>query len=51
MWEEALKAQDNGDIACDSYNRWEEDIALLKAYGSNSYRFSISWSRIIPLGM
>jgi beta-glucosidase len=39
-----------GDTATDSYRRYKEDIALLKSYGVNSYRFSISWSRIIPLG-
>lgn len=37
----------SGDIATDSFNRWREDIALLKSYGANSYRFSLSWSRII----
>jgi beta-glucosidase len=40
----------NGDIACDHYNRFEEDLDLLSAYGAKSYRFSIAWSRIIPLG-
>jgi beta-glucosidase/6-phospho-beta-glucosidase/beta-galactosidase len=40
----------NGDVASDSYNRWREDIKLLKEYGVNAYRFSISWSRIIPEG-
>ncbi|KAI1862476.1 hypothetical protein JX265_009190 [Neoarthrinium moseri] len=40
----------NGDIACDSYNRTAEDIELLKKLGSKCYRFSLSWSRIIPLG-
>lgn len=40
----------SGDFATDSYNRWREDLALLKSYGVNAYRFSISWSRIIPLG-
>lgn len=50
VWEAALKGQDNGDVACDSYNRSEEDVELLRAYGANSYRFSVSWSRIIPLG-
>ncbi len=39
---------DTADIACDHYNRWQEDIALMKAIGVNSYRFSIAWSRIIP---
>lgn len=50
VWEEALKNQDNGEVACDSYNRWKEDVELLKEYGANTYRFSISWSRIVPLG-
>lgn len=40
----------NGDVATDSYRRWKEDLALLKEYGIKSYRFSLSWSRIIPLG-
>jgi len=40
----------DGDIATDSYRLWKEDIALLTKYGVKSYRFSISWSRIIPLG-
>lgn len=40
----------NGDVATDSYNRYKEDIALLVKYGVKAYRFSISWSRIIPLG-
>jgi hypothetical protein len=39
-----------GEVATDSYRRYKEDIALLKQYGVNSYRFSLSWSRIIPLG-
>lgn len=40
----------NGDIATDSYRLWKEDVALLAAYGVKAYRFSLSWSRIIPLG-
>ncbi|KAH8653374.1 beta-glucosidase-like protein [Xylariales sp. PMI_506] len=40
----------DGSVACDSYNRTAEDIALMKKLGAKCYRFSISWSRIIPLG-
>jgi beta-glucosidase len=45
-----IKNGDTGDIACDSYHRWREDIALLRAMNLNSYRFSISWPRIQPNG-
>lgn len=38
------------DIAVDSYHRYKEDVQLLKAMGVDSYRFSISWSRILPDG-
>lgn len=38
------------DIAVDSYNRYKEDVQLLKNMGADSYRFSISWSRILPDG-
>jgi len=41
---------DHGDVACDHYHRFQEDIDLLDSYGAKNYRFSISWSRIIPLG-
>lgn len=40
----------NGDVATDSYRLWKEDDALLKSYGVKAYRFSLSWSRIIPQG-
>lgn len=39
-----------GDVACDSYNKWREDVQLLKAMGVDHYRFSLSWSRILPNG-
>ncbi|XP_025830317.1 myrosinase 1-like [Agrilus planipennis] len=40
----------NGDIACDSYHKYEEDIKLLKELGVDFYRFSLSWTRIFPSG-
>lgn len=39
---------DHGDIACDAYHRYAEDIALLKKMGAKVYRFSTSWARIDP---
>ena len=41
---------DNGDVATDHYHRWEEDINLMVKLGLKAYRFSISWSRILPQG-
>lgn len=40
----------NGDIAVDHYHRYLEDIDLMHSLGTNSYRFSISWARILPKG-
>ncbi|KAJ4248749.1 hypothetical protein NW762_012587 [Fusarium torreyae] len=40
----------NGDIACDHYHRVQDDIDLMSSYGVDVYRFSIAWSRLIPLG-
>ena len=41
---------DTGDIACDHYHRWPEDIALMKELGVDAYRFSIAWPRVVPGG-
>lgn len=40
----------NGKTACDHYHRYKEDVALLKNLGIKNYRFSVSWSRIMPNG-
>lgn len=45
-----IKNGDTGDVACDSYHRLEEDVALIKAMGLDAYRFSVSWPRIRPDG-
>ncbi|XP_044265974.1 myrosinase 1-like [Tribolium madens] len=42
--------QANGDIACNSYHKYLEDIEMLKDLGVHFYRFSLSWSRILPEG-
>jgi beta-glucosidase len=45
-----IKNGDTGDVACDSYHHWREDIALMQAMNLNSYRFSIAWPRIQAAG-
>ena len=45
-----ISGGDTGDIACDHYHRWQDDINLMKEIGLQAYRFSISWSRLIPEG-
>ena len=45
-----VKGGYTGDVACDSYHRLAEDVALLKAMNLKSYRFSIAWPRIQPTG-
>src|ERR1700722_12946840 len=40
-----------GDVACDHYHHFKEDIALMKSLGVRSYRFSVSWPRVLPNGI
>lgn len=41
---------DTGDVACDHYRLWRQDIALMRELGLGAYRFSLSWSRVLPEG-
>jgi beta-glucosidase len=41
---------ETGDVACDHYRRYAGDVALMRSLGINAYRFSISWSRVMPRG-
>ena len=45
-----IRNDDTGDVACDSYHRYLEDVALIKEMGVKAHRFSLSWPRIIPDG-
>ncbi|VEN50232.1 unnamed protein product [Callosobruchus maculatus] len=45
-----VKNNDTGDVACDSYHKYKEDVVMLKELGVNHYRFSLSWSRLLPNG-
>ncbi|KAL4962575.1 glycoside hydrolase superfamily [Aspergillus stella-maris] len=48
--EPSLTNGENGDVACDHYYRMPADVQLLAEYGVEEYRFSIAWTRIVPLG-
>jgi beta-glucosidase len=45
-----MNSGDTGDIACDHYRRMESDVALMRELGMQAYRFSVSWSRVLPEG-
>lgn len=46
----AIANHDTGDVACDHYHRYPEDVALMKRLGIQAYRFSIAWPRVLPQG-
>jgi beta-glucosidase len=45
-----IKNGDTGEVACDHYHRWPEDVALMADLGVNAYRFSVAWPRVQPDG-
>lgn len=45
-----IAGDDNGDVACDHYHRWREDVGLMKQLGTNAYRLSVAWPRVVPGG-
>jgi beta-glucosidase len=47
----AVWQEHSGDIACDHYHRYREDVALMKGLGLHAYRFSIAWPRVLPRGV
>jgi len=56
VWDTLCRRKDaiwngqTGDVACDHYHRWREDVALMREIGLRAYRFSISWPRVMPEG-
>src|SRR5262249_35135228 len=46
----AVDNDENGDVACDHYHRWREDLDLMVELGIASYRFSVAWPRVMPDG-
>ncbi len=46
----AIMDGSSGDVACDSYHKFREDVGLIKAMGMDAYRFSVAWTRILPEG-
>ena len=45
-----IEDNSNGDIACDHYHRYKEDVKLMSELGLKAYRFSIAWTRVLPDG-
>ena len=46
-----IRDGDNGDVACDHYHRYKQDVALMSSLGIQAYRFSVSWPRVLPYGV
>jgi beta-glucosidase len=49
-WEAHILNGDNGDVACDHYHRYREDVALLRTLGIPAYSLTLAWTRILPEG-
>jgi beta-glucosidase len=49
--ENAIWRGQTGDVACDHYHRWEEDITLMQQIGLKAYRLSVAWTRVLPNGI
>jgi beta-glucosidase len=49
-WEGRVLEKENGDVACDHYHRYKDDITLIKSLDIPSYGFSVAWTRILPQG-
>ena len=45
-----IEAGQSGEIACDHYHRWPEDVALMRELGLGAYRLSTAWPRLLPEG-
>jgi beta-glucosidase len=46
----AIQNGDTGDVACEHYRRWADDIGLMQRVGLGAYRFSTAWGRVLPQG-
>ena len=49
-WQGQTTSKDTGDVACDHYHRYPEDVALMQQLGIQAYRFSVAWPRVLPQG-